>query len=74
MNRPDGRIQYMIVSGNIEVCLGSCQVQEVKIFVCLNLVDHLCFGIGLTRESAINEMVDKMDAKYGNINEKLELN
>lgn len=39
------------------------QLEDLKVYVCLCLVDHTITTIALTREEALNKMCDEWNAK-----------
>lgn len=49
-------VPYLIVSRHIE---------DLKVYVCLCLVDHMVVGVGLSRDDALNAMIADLRARHG---------
>lgn len=53
-------IPYLLISRTLELSYG-----DERVFVCLCLVDHLCVGVGPTRDDAMALMTAELQKKYG---------
>lgn len=53
-------IPYLLISRNVELAYG-----DERVFVCLCLIDHLCVGVGTTRDDALHAMTAELEKKYG---------
>lgn len=53
-------IPYLLISRNLELSFG-----DERVFVCLCLIDHLCVGVGPTRDDALTAMIAELERKYG---------
>ncbi|KAA0212735.1 hypothetical protein EDM80_08950 [bacterium] len=53
-------IPYLLISRNVELAYG-----DERVFVCLCLIDHLCVGVGTTRDDALRAMTAELERKYG---------
>lgn len=49
-------VPYLIVSRRVE---------DLKVFVCLCLIDHLVVGVGLNRDQALAAMIAELNARHG---------
>ncbi|MBX3475732.1 MAG: hypothetical protein KF754_15280 [Planctomycetes bacterium] len=43
----------------------SRRVEDLKVYVCLCLVDHLVVGMGLSRDEALRAMIAELNARHG---------
>lgn len=53
-------VPYLLVSRNLELSFG-----DERVFVCLCLVDHLCVGVGASKDDALCAMIAELERKYG---------
>jgi hypothetical protein len=53
-------IPYLLISRNLELSFG-----DERVFVCLCLIDHLCVGVGASRDDALAAMIAELEKKYG---------
>lgn len=53
-------IPYLLISRNLELSFG-----DERVFVCLCLIDHLCVGVGASRDEALAAMIAELEKKYG---------
>ena len=53
-------IPYLLISRNLELSFG-----DERVFVCLCLIDHLCVGVGTSRDDALAAMIAELEKKYG---------
>lgn len=49
-------VPYLIVSRRVE---------NLKVFICLCLVDHMVVGLGLNRDEALQAMIAELNARHG---------
>ncbi len=53
-------IPYLLIARNLELSFG-----DERVFVCLCLIDHLCVGVGASRDDALSAMIAELEKKYG---------
>jgi len=49
-------VPYLIVSRRVE---------DLKVYVCLCLIDHMVVGVGLSRDECLREMIAELNARHG---------
>lgn len=49
-------VPYLIVSRRVE---------DLKVYVCLCLIDHMVVGVGLSRDQALGAMIAELNARHG---------
>jgi hypothetical protein len=49
-------VPYLILSRPLE---------DLKVYLCLCLVDHLVVGVGLNRDECLRDMVAQLQQRYG---------
>lgn len=57
-------VPYLIVSRPVE---------DLKVFVCMCLIDHMIVGVGLSRDESLRAMIAELNARYGDEEGQFEL-
>ena len=40
-------------------------MEDLKVYVCLCLIDHMVVGVGLSRDECLREMIAELNARHG---------
>ena len=54
-------IPYLMISQDIPVHIALGVMREVKVFVCINLLDHRAVGISVDRRESLDAMSDQYE-------------
>ena len=54
-------VPYLIISRELDFGFST-----ERVFLCICLIDHMCLGVGLSRDEALRCMVAELEEKHGN--------